>query len=289
MLLIIVILIVVLFALAAFGVIVTVRSRKSTKDFYKETGKIVEVRNVMDDSPMLWEESEFVTLNFPGLDYEIPEKKAILELALKNPKGYGVLDVGAHIGDVAIQLALALKNAGRDDVIVYAVDPSSLKCEFMEKMVSVNRIQNIKVINCGLSDSVKTLGHSRESVQEVAPEKKNTGAQVWDEKLPEKLGTSTNEEEISNFYPLDYLWYSGVVGPLGLLHIDVEGHEVSMLRGAEQVIGTYHPVLTIESWESVCKEEKDCPKLFGALKELSYTTKGFMPNNDVICVHRSNT
>ena len=62
-------------------------------------------KNPIDNSSMDWEDSQYTKLNFPGPDYEIGEKQEIFKLVLKNKPNYGVVDVGAHIGDLAIPLA----------------------------------------------------------------------------------------------------------------------------------------------------------------------------------------
>lgn len=37
--------------------------------------------------------------------------------------GYCVVDGGARIGDLTIPIAHALKSAGREDIVVYAIEP----------------------------------------------------------------------------------------------------------------------------------------------------------------------
>ena len=73
---------------------------------------------------------------------------------------YGIIDIEAHIGDISISIALALKNIGRSDIIVYAIDPSKENCNFIEKMSLINSVSNIKILNYGFYDSEKILGHN---------------------------------------------------------------------------------------------------------------------------------
>ena len=121
--------------------------------------KIIKIKNPIDNSDLLWEESNFVKNNGPNYDYEIGEKQKIFEYCKNNKYNYGVIDVGAHIGDLAIPLAMALKNINREDIIVYAIDPSLQKCNFMKKISKINNIKNIKILNYGLSNETKILGH----------------------------------------------------------------------------------------------------------------------------------
>jgi FkbM family methyltransferase len=79
------------------------------------------------------------------------------------------------------------------------------------------------------------------------------------------VGFSENcEKSIQNIVlkPLDSV-YSGA--PC-LMKIDVEGHELAVLQGAEQTIRTYLPNVYIETFEST-----DGP-IFGFMNSLGYTT-----------------
>lgn len=236
--------------------------------------------NPIDHSPIVWEDSIYTKANWPGLDYDVGEKRAIFKLAKNLPKGMGVIDVGAHIGDLAISLAKALTNIGRTDVIVYAIDPSGVKCDFMRKMISANNLTNVRVINTGLSSSEKTLGHN------FAGNDNNTGGTRWSE--------GDGKESIS-FLPADALMERGLLGPIGLYHIDVEGFEVDALRGSKNLLQKYKPIILLESWvadnwddkkdrDGKCKDEKGCPKIFKTIREIGYKLSDFLPNSDMILV-----
>jgi hypothetical protein len=86
----------------------------------------------------------FTQYNFPNtinFDYEI--KKDIIQRALLLPKNNCIIDCGAHIGDGAIPIAHALMHLGRSDIIVYAIDPTLEKCNYIELLVKINKIVNI--------------------------------------------------------------------------------------------------------------------------------------------------
>lgn len=240
----------------------------------------IKIINPIDGSVMLWEESGFTKNNFPGPDYEIQEKRDIFEYAKNNKYNHGIIDVGAHIGDLSIPLALALKNIDRDDVIVYVIDPSQEKCDFIEKMSLINSVSNIKILNYGLSDYEKILGH--ESTSDL-----NTGAQTWNIQKEKKILTKTNENESNIFITLDYLFKKREIGKIGIYHIDVEGHEIDVLKGSENLINTCEPILFIENYISKnvkCKNKNDCPLLFKTIRNINpyYKHTRFLPNKDLI-------
>ena len=242
--------------------------------------KLETVKNPITGDDMSWESSVFTKANFPGLEYDVPEKKKVFEIASRIPLNFGVIDVGAHIGDLAIPLAQALTSIGREDVTVYAIDPSQEKCDFIERMALINTLSNVTVINYGLYDREATLGHN-------AIGDGNTGAQVWSEGEYVNDKKSTGDEH-TRFIRLDDLVKRGKIGNVGLYHIDVEGHEIQVNEGSVDMIKRDMPILLIESWISKgvkCTSISDCPELFGVLGSLNppYEASDVMPNDDLVC------
>ena len=145
-----------------------------------------EVKNPIDESKMLWINNEYTIKNHGGMDvvssvYGIIgnarlQKALSLEYVLE--MGKGVLDIGAHLGDYGIPLALALKNLGREDIMVYCIEPTPEKCEFMNEVIKLNNLDDttIKVINKGLSDASRKFDVSPEAKMECGI---NTGGWQW--------------------------------------------------------------------------------------------------------------
>jgi FkbM family methyltransferase len=248
--------------------------------------KIIKIKNPIDNSDLFWEESNFVKNNFPNYDYEIGEKQKIFEYCKNNKYDYGVIDVGAHIGDLAIPLAMALKNINREDIIVYAIDPSLQKCNFMKKISKINNIKNIKILNYGLSNENKILSH------DFVTEGNNTGGHIWYIKSNSiNLDVSTYEKESNIFIKADDLLKKGDIGKIGVYHIDVESHELDVLKGSKELINKYKPILFIEVFADLaavkkenCKNRQDCPEIFKTIEDIdkSYKNTGFLPNGDLI-------
>jgi FkbM family methyltransferase len=228
--------------------------------------------NVIDGEPILWEKSIFVENNWPGLDYEIDEKKKIFEMAKNLPHNKGIIDVGAHIGDLAIQLAKSLTNIGRDDIIVYAIEPSKQKCDFMEKMAFWNRIPNIIILNYGLSDKKGTFNITNQDTVE-----KNTGA----------IAYSPNIKSDIEFITADILYKSKILHDIGIYHIDVEGAEIDLINGSKELIKNCQPIMLIEHFiinnKIKCQNREECKDLYRLLDDLNYYVDGYMSNGDMIC------
>jgi len=246
--------------------------------------QIVEIINPLDNTLFFWENSNFTTNNWPDPYYDIHEKKFIFEKCKFNKPNHGIIDVGAHIGDLAIPLALALTNIGRRDIIVYAIDPSKEKCDFMKKMAKINSIENIRILNYGLSDSEQIMGHDANDLNF-----KNTGSQKWEKKINDSVeyNKTTYDDERTLFVTTDSLFLKKEIGPIGIYHIDVEGHEIELLNGSKALIDKFKPLIFIESFINIsssydkCKSKEECPDLFNLLDNISYNLSGFLPNGDL--------
>ena len=158
-------------------------------------------------------------------------KSDLLVTALKLPKNSCIIDGGAHIGDGAIPIAHALQHLGRSDIIVYAIEPSFTKCKFMEKISKINKIENIVILNYGLSKEVNKYSviYNYKS--------KNTGGNKY------KIDPDGIE-----FVNLDYLVEKNIIkNKIGIIHLDIEGFEYDALIGASNLLNKYKPYLSIEN------------------------------------------
>jgi FkbM family methyltransferase len=269
-------------------------------DSLKECLKIV---NPLDNTLFLWENSDFTRRNWPDPYHDVEEKKFIFEKCKLNKPNHGIIDVGAHIGDLAIPLALALSNIGRSDIIVYAIDPSKEKCNFIKKMAKINSIKNIRILNYGLSDSEQIMGHDPIDLNSPITDRwfnynfeevnniTNTGSQRWKKNISsvhiDNDKKSTYDDESTIFVTADSLFLKKEIGPIGIYHIDVEGHEIELLNGSRKLIGEFKPLLFIESFinnavsHDKCQTKEQCPNLFNLFNNISYHLSGFLPNGDL--------
>ena len=186
---------------------------------------------------IIWQslESEFMKNNWPNtFDFDYNIKEDIINRALLLPLNSCIIDCGAHIGDGAIAIAHALKYNERNDIKIYAIDPSKHKCDFIELIKNKNKLNNINVLNYGLSNinstynSIPFNGH-------------NTGGTNWTTKKQENT-------ESSNFIKLDDLVRDNIIKEnIEILHLDVEGMEKEALLGAVNTIKKYKPYISVEN------------------------------------------
>jgi FkbM family methyltransferase len=155
-------------------------------------------------------------------------------LRLLRKGGRVFIDIGANVGFYTLAAANSFD-------IVYSFEPSPYTFGRLIHNLEINKFTSVTAINAGLSD-VKS-----EMSLYINPF--NNG------------GCSLNafSEAIKNLYP-DYVWQSvrvnvelldevidsrDVIG-IDLIKIDVEGHELSVIRGAQRTIATYRPLIYAE-------------------------------------------
>ena len=201
---------------------------------------------------IVWQklDSKFMKNNYPSnFEFDYKVKEDIINKALTLPKNTCIIDCGAHIGDGSIAIAHALKFHNREDIIVYAIDPSKYKCEFIEFIKNKNNLTNIKVLNYGLSN-VNNI-YKSDMINENN-DNTNTGSWMWkliDDKDTSNDNNNNNDNyNINKFIKLDDLVKDKIITEnIGILHLDVEGMEKEALIGGNDTITKDKPYLSIEN------------------------------------------
>jgi len=198
---------------------------------------------------IIWlkQDSEFMKNNFPStFDFDYDIKDDIIAKALTLPSNYCIIDCGAHIGDGSVAIAHALKYNNREDIIVYAIDPSKYKCDFIEFIKQKNNLNNLIVLNYGLSN----VNNNYKSLQQSG---NNTGA--WNWVINENNNDNNNDNNdienkdiINKFIKLDDLVKDNIIKHnIGIIHFDIEGMEKEALEGGIDTITKYKPYMSIEN------------------------------------------
>ena len=140
-----------------------------------------------------------------------------------------IIDAGAYIGDTSVFLAKHYPNQK-----IYAIEPSENNCNFMENVKEKNNLNNLFIYNSLLSD--KITDYSTKNVNE-----------------PNAVYSESNNSACSSSLVLqsttiDTLVDSNIImGPVGLLHFDVEGMELEVLKGSAHTIITHKPIIIVET------------------------------------------
>lgn len=147
-------------------------------------------------------------------NHERYSNKKMKELLPKLPNNSYIIDVGSHVGDTGLYLALLLKNKWNSkNIKVIMIDPDSTKLEFIDKMSKINNLDNIILKNYGVSDK---------SGKSEIIKKHHPGG--W--KIKENSGSISMDT-------LDNICKNKNIS---MLHIDVEGMEYKTLLGSKNII-----------------------------------------------------
>ena len=114
--------------------------------------------------------------------------------------------------------------------IVYAIDPSPINCNFINEIMSLNSLTNIKIIQKAISDKNEILTTNGD-LQHCSF--------VYDN--PDNNGCNKVES-----YSLDTLYSLNEINNIGYIHLDVEGMEYRVIKGATNLIEHFRPLITFE-------------------------------------------
>lgn len=168
-------------------------------------------------------------------------------------EGSTILDCGAWIGDNVIPWAKRLP-----DCTVIAFDPSPRNCQYIHYIMSLNKLSNVRICQFGLSDKDEII---------------STDAEQLDHCSFTNDGTKSNKVQA---HALDTLFAQNLVKNVKFIHIDVEGMEWNVLRGAERLLTSDRPIITYEVHVTTDTHIDDIEQY---LKGLNYTV--FLINEEL--------
>lgn len=174
-------------------------------------------------------------------------------------KGTVAIDAGSYIGTHTLALVDAVGAKGK----VVTFEPQTWAYHGIQKTLAKNKIKNVKLVNVGLSDKKGKLRFCSDG----------TGSSsLCQERRPSSRWTEVYDIPIKT---LDSFKLNNV----SIIKIDVEGHELNVLKGAEKTIKSSKPVLVLEVWG---RRTDRLQKMKEYLKTLNYTIENISAD-DFIC------
>lgn len=170
-------------------------------------------------------------------------------------KGKVFFDIGANIGYYSI---LASKNIGETGTVV-AFEPVVSNLTFLHRHVELNKAKNVKVLPFALSDkqSIASFSLGQNSAMGHLADGNGNGKS---ENLVYVPTVSLDEiAEKMNLLP-------------DVMKIDVEGAEMDVFRGAENVLKTAKPTIFLSTHSPALRTE--CLEF---LRNLGYEVKSMLP------------
>jgi FkbM family methyltransferase len=152
-------------------------------------------------------------------------------------EGDYVLDIGANVGGHTLPLAKMVGETGH----VFAIEPTDFAFDKLKRNLELNpRLQNrVTAAKIFLNDA-----HS-ELPQSVSASWSINGSMGAQERNQLDMGYGMSIEN-ARATTLDELIESLNITKLDAIKLDVDGHEVQVLRGAEKTLNTLSPVIFIE-------------------------------------------
>ena len=153
-----------------------------------------------------------------------------------------IIDIGSWISDNSIVWAQFLSEEGR----VFAIDPCPDNIAYGKTLANLNHVENIKFVQtvCAEKPGIKL---DFDGSIDMASFKKSTSNRYIESSTIDQIITK-NEASI------------------GLFHVDVEGFELAVLKGAECVIKRDSPVILFE--QHISKEKVS--EVISYLKNFNY-------------------
>jgi FkbM family methyltransferase len=154
------------------------------------------------------------------INHEVYSHKKMAELLEYLPNNSYIIDVGAHVGDTGLYLALILKKKwSHKNIKIIMIEPDITKINFINKMAKKNKLNNIITKNYSVSDKKGTSSIIREQ---------HPGA--W--KIKENIENIENNENIK----MDKIDNICKNMNISMMHIDVEGMEYKTLLGSKNIL-----------------------------------------------------
>ncbi len=158
------------------------------------------------------------------------EPEIYLVRALRSQNIDTVIDVGANTGDYALEFSRIARR-------VVAFEPNPACVREVEDL----KLANVDVVAAGLSGAAGSLELNVPTLNGKPITGEAFIGDVADR--PAHLDYKRFAIDVMRF---DDYWKSAPQSRIDLVKIDIEGHELAMLKGASEVIERYAPVLFVE-------------------------------------------
>ena len=202
------------------------------------------------------------------------------------------IDVGANMGYLSLLASKVVGELGK----VYAIEPSSRDFLRLVDNVNLNGLGNVYSYHIAILDS-----HKKAEINIAGEERSalNTFGKEFSYKGTEKLGA----EEVQAV-TIDEFVDTEKIGKVDLIKLDIEGSELSALRGARDSIEKFRPAIILGvNRDALTANGVDIADLKKMLQELRYNTYiltetpcfafkevsnlAAVQNKVVICMHES--
>ena len=161
-----------------------------------------------------------------------------------------IFDIGAHIGTTSIMMSRL-----NPEATIFAFEPHSGTYNTAAEILRTNSFKNIQINNIGLGDKPGKL-----KLYEVREHNAGMNRVI--------LGEQDYPYTQVDISTIDKFVSENSISNVGFIKIDVEGFEYAVLKGGEQTLRKYKPVMFIELDDN---NLKDCGQSAASLIELLFS------------------
>jgi FkbM family methyltransferase len=179
-------------------------------------------------------------------------------------RGDFVLDIGANLGWYTRILSSLVGGQGK----VYSIEPIPETFELLSAITKKLRLSNVELINCAISE---TDG----SVSMEVPLYDYGGPNFYQARVAENPCVSNQLGRWKvDTRSLDSLFFE-VAKNITFIKCDVEGHELSVVKGADEFLAKSKPSWLLEISEDPDADHSHSKELFDRLREHGYAPYWF--------------
>lgn len=164
--------------------------------------------------------------------YENDEEKLIDELL---EPGMTAFDIGANFGYYTFRMAKKVKSEGN----VFAFEPTTWAYDKLLRNAALNPdIVNVKYIKLGLSDTTGEQVLTLQSSYRIDKKDNN-----FTERL--KITSLDDFVNVNHIHKIDFI------------KMDVDGYEGKVIRGSQDVLERFHPIILMELCPTMMEKNQD--------------------------------
>lgn len=194
--------------------------------------------------------------------YEVKISKAtekdeadLLVVSKMLKSGQTAIDVGANYGLYTKYLSSYVGDSGT----VMTFEPIKKTFESLRHNVTALKMHNVKLFNCALSDN-------KGQANMYIPDYETGGENLYEASLSAHA-ESTNSESVETAVLDDLLGKTEVID---FLKIDVEGHEMNVLKGSLSSIERCKPLMLIEINGGIHADNQNSQEILTLLRTFNY-------------------
>ena len=205
--------------------------------------------------------------------------------------GMTFVDIGANDGLYSV---FASKYVGEEGTVI-AIEPSQREFSRLEGNIKLNQVANIRTVRAAISNFE---GEAQLKVANYSHAGQNTlGDFIYE-------GVYCSEVETVPVKRLDYLLEEEQIEGIDVIKMDVEGAELSVLQGGQEVLHKFQPVLLLELSDGALQTQGSSAAqvlqflesmdyeifTFGKFTGLPYKTESYAAlSGNIVAVHRHRT